>query len=275
MFRPLKLGLAGALAAAAWAVLVEPRRLVLRRRTIEVEGWPEPMTIACVSDLHAGAPQVQDRRVRRVVERVAALEADLVAVLGDLVDPLHRLAQRVPPHVVALRLSKLEAPLGVLVVLGNHDWTGEGEWTLRALRAARMTVLEDEALRLGNGVWAVGLADPRTRDPDVADALAAVPEDAPLLVLSHDPDLFPHLPQRPLLALSGHTHGGQVNLPWLRAHATPSRYGFRYGRGVVTEGRRTLFVTSGVGTSGWPVRFLRPPEIVLLTVTARGRTGSP
>ena len=265
MFRVLT---AAGAALAAWALLIEPRRLVVRRREVEIDGWPAPMTVACVSDLHAGAPQVQDRRIRRVLERVQELDADLVAVLGDLVDPLHNLSTRVPPHVVAARLSKLRAPLGVLVVLGNHDWVGEGEWMLRALQAARLTVLEDEAVQLANGVWVAGLADARTRDPDPVRALAKPPLHEPLLVLSHDPDLFPALPDRPLLCLSGHTHGGQVNLPFLRDLATPSRHGFRYGRGLVREGRKTLFVTSGVGTSGWPVRFLRPPEIVLLTVRA-------
>lgn len=263
MFRALT---AAAAALAAWALLIEPRRLVVRRREVEIEGWPAPMTIACVSDLHAGAPQVQDRRIRRVVERVQALDADLVAVLGDLVDPLHNLVKRVPPHVVAARLSKLRAPLGVLVVLGNHDWEGEGDFMLRALEAAAMTVLEDEALRLPNGVWVTGLGDARTRDPDIAKAFARPPVHDPVLVLSHDPDVFPHLPDRPLLCLSGHTHGGQVNVPLLRGLVTPSAHGFRYGRGLVREGRKTLFVTSGVGTSGWPVRFLRPPEIVLLSV---------
>ena len=265
MFRGLT---AAAAAAALWALVIEPRRLVVRRLDVEIEGWTAPMTIACVSDLHAGAPQVQDRQVRRVVERLQTLDADLVAVLGDLVDPNHRMARRVPPHVVAARLSKLRARLGVLVVLGNHDWVGEGEWMLRALQAARLTVLEDEALQLDNGVWVAGLADARTRDPEPARALMEPPLHEPVLVLSHDPDLFPHLPDRPLLCLSGHTHGGQINLPFLRELAIPSRHGLRYARGLVREGHKALFVTSGVGTSGWPVRFLRPPEIVLLTVRA-------
>ena len=261
---------AAAAAVAAWAWVIEPRRLVVRRIEVEIEGWTAPLTIACVSDLHAGAPQVQDKRIRRVVQRLQELDADLVAVLGDLVDPRHRGARRVPPHVVAARLSRLRAPLGVLVVLGNHDWIGEGEWMLRALQAARLTVLEDEALQLANGVWVAGLADARARAPDVSRAVAEPPLHEPLLVLSHDPDLFPLLPDRPLLCLCGHTHGGQVNIPFLRELATPSRHGFRYGRGLVREGRRTLFVTSGVGTSRWPVRFLRPPEVVLLTVLPTG-----
>lgn len=274
---------AAAAAAAAWALLIEPRRLVVRRRAMEIDGWPGTTTIACVSDLHAGAPQVQDRRVQRVVARVADLDADLVALLGDFVDPLHRFVRRVPPHVVAARLGRLEARLGIFAVLGNHDWAGEGDFMPRALRAAGIRVLEDEATPLANGAWLVGLADLRTRDPDLARALASVPDDAPLMVLSHDPDLFRRMPDRPLLMLSGHTHGGQVNLPFLRRLVSPTRYGYRAGE--YRDGRRALFVTSGIGTSNWPLRFLKPPEIVLLTVagvqgaaapalTVSDRTGS-
>jgi predicted MPP superfamily phosphohydrolase len=83
-------------------------------------------------------------------------------------------------------------------------------------------------------------------------------------VLSHDPDAFADLPDRAALMLSGHTHGGQVNLPWLRRRYAPTARG--YLSGEHRRGRAALLVTTGVGTSGWPVRFLRPPEIVLLTV---------
>lgn len=256
---------AAAAALAAWALLVEPRRLVIRRETIEIEGWPAPMTVALVSDLHAGAPQVQDARVRRVAARAAALQPDLFALLGDFVDPLHHLSTRVPPHVVAARLRRLSAPLGVFAVLGNHDWIGEGDFVPRALRAAGIRVLEDEALELRPGLWLAGLGDVRTRGADVERALSSVPEDAAVVVLSHDPDAFHDLPARRIaLMLSGHTHGGQVNLPWLRRRVAPTEYG--YLAGEHRRGRAALFVTSGVGTSGWPVRFLRPPELVLLSV---------
>ena len=258
-------------ALATWALVVEPRRLVVRRRSVEIEGWPEPMTIALLADLHAGAPHMQDARVRRVVERAARLDADLVALLGDFVDPLHHLATRVPPHVVARRLRRLEAPLGVWAVLGNHDWLGEGDFMPRALRAAGLRVLEDEAAELRPGLWLVGLGDVRTRDPDMAEALRDVPPAAALLVLSHDPDAFRALPAgRVALMVSGHTHGGQVNLPWLRHLVAPTEHG--YLAGPHRRGRAALYVTSGIGTSGWPIRFLRPPEIVLLTARPPSRS---
>jgi predicted MPP superfamily phosphohydrolase len=273
MFRALTMPTATVAAVAVWALLVEPRRLVVRRRTIEIEGWPEaPLTIACLADLHAGAPQTQDRRVKRIVRRTAALDADLIALLGDFVDPLHHFVTRVPPHVVAARLGRLRAPLGVLAVLGNHDWLGEGDFMPRALRAAGIRVLEDEALELRPGLWLAGLGDLRTRGANLQRALADVPPEAALLVLSHDPDAFVGMPDRPALMLSGHTHGGQINLPWLRRKVAPTAGGFVEGEH--RRGRAALYVTSGVGTSGWPVRFLKPPELVLLTVTGSGRRGS-
>jgi predicted MPP superfamily phosphohydrolase len=102
----------------------------------------------------------------------------------------------------------------------------------------------------------------------VERALMPVPDDAPVLLLSHDPDVFPRVPARVSLTLSGHTHGGQVGVPLVRRPFVPSHYGERYVYGHVVEDDRHLWVSSGVGTSGMPVRFLRPPEVVILTLRA-------
>jgi len=106
----------------------------------------------------------------------------------------------------------------------------------------------------------------RHRRPNVNRALQAVPHDAPVIVLSHDPDLFPRIPERVALTLAGHLHGGQVAIPLLRRPLMPSRYGERYARGHIVEHGRHLLVTSGVGTSGLPIRFLAPPEVYVLTL---------
>lgn len=245
----------------------------MRRLDVDPEGWPadlDGLTIACVSDLHAGAPHVGLGRVARVLDRLNALDADVIVLLGDFVDTEVAFSHRVAPVSIAAKASLLRARLGVFAVLGNHDWVHEGDRVGRTLRAAGIQVLENEACPAGDRLWVVGLADATTRSPDLERAFERVPDGAPVVVLSHDPDLFPRLPARALLTLSGHTHGGQVNIPVLRGLATPSRFGDRYSRGVIKEGSKTLFVTSGVGTSRWPVRLLRPPEIVLLRV----RTGS-
>ena len=118
-------------------------------------------------------------------------------------------------------------------------------------------------------LWVAGMADATERTPDVPAAFADVPEDAAVLVLTHDPDLFPFVPERAALTVAGHTHGGQVDIPVVRRKVIPSRFGDRFQAGHVEEGGRHLFVTRGVGTSGWPIRFRSPPEVVVLTLRSR------
>ena len=112
----------------------------------------------------------------------------------------------------------------------------------------------------------MGLADLWTREPDVVGPLRDIPDDEPVIVLTHSPDVFPQVPVRVVLTLAGHTHAGQVVLPLLGRPIVPSRFGQRYAIGHVEEDGRHLFVTPGVGTSIIPVRFGVPPEISLLTL---------
>jgi predicted MPP superfamily phosphohydrolase len=268
---------AAALAGAAWTTLVEPRRLRIRRVDVEVPDWPRALAglkVALVSDLHAGAPEVDERRVERVVAATNRARPDLVALLGDYIDPEVALGDRVEPEAVARRLAELEAPLGTFAVLGNHDWLNDGERVRRALREQMIEVLENDAASVdlaGQVVWIVGLADASERVPDVATPFSLVPEGGPLLVLSHNPDLFPMLPDRPSLTVAGHTHGAQVNLPLVREKVTPSEHGARYAGGLFHEGRRVMYVSRGIGTSTVPVRFRAAPEVVLLTLAGSAR----
>jgi predicted MPP superfamily phosphohydrolase len=133
----------------------------------------------------------------------------------------------------------------------------------RALRTGGIEVLENRVVETG-GLYVAGLADLRDRRPDLPGALAGVPAGAPVVLLAHDPDVFPYVPDRVALTLSGHTHGGQIAIPVLRRAVIPSRYGERYARGHVIEDGRHLYVTSGLGTSGLPLRLLAPPEVVVL-----------
>ena len=144
----------------------------------------------------------------------------------------------------------------------------------RALREQRIDVLENDAAAVdlaGQVVWLVGLADASERTPDVTTPFGLVPDGAPLVVLSHNPDLFPLLPDRPSLTLAGHTHGGQVNVPLVRDAVTPSDHGSKFAGGLVEEGARVMYVSRGVGTSRLPVRFRAAPEVVLLTVAGSVR----
>jgi len=269
------LGLAAAAGAVAgYAFWSEPRRQVVRRVRLALPEWPnelDGLRVGVLSDLHAGGPHVDERRVAAVVEAMNRQSVDLVALLGDFVDPEVRLGEPVAPESVAARLRALKAPLGAFAVLGNHDWAYGGERMGEALRGCGIAVLEDKAMELrprGETLWVAGVDDLRERNPNLEAALAPVPAGSPVLLLSHDPDVFPTVPSRVSLTLSGHTHGGQVNLPLVRRHFIPSRFGDRYGGGHVNEGGRHLFVSRGVGSAGLPVRFLAPPEIAVLTLVS-------
>jgi predicted MPP superfamily phosphohydrolase len=268
---------AAAAGAALWTTVIEPRRLRTREVRVEVAHWPAPLAdlrVALVADLHAGAPHADERRVERVVAAVNRARPDVVALLGDYIDPNVVFGERIAPEPVAARLGAIEAPLGVFAVLGNHDWVNDGERVRHALRRHGIEVLEDDAVSVsyaGHVLWIVGLADLRHRQPDLVTPFGFVPPGVPLIVLSHNPDVFPHLPDRPLLTVAGHTHGGQVNLPGVRERIIPSSYGDRFAGGLARSGRRVMYVSRGIGTSGLPVRFRAAPEIVVLTLAGSDR----
>jgi uncharacterized protein len=270
--RPLA---AGALAAGAglalWAGWIEPRRLVVRDVELALPHWPrrlDGLRAGVLSDLHAGVPHAGLATVARAVDALNARAPDVHLLLGDYLDASQFLKRDLAPEVIARELARLRAPLGTYAVIGNHDWLNAGPRMWRALEAAGITVLEDRSAPTARGFWITGMADMRYRMPNVVRAMRDVPEDAPVIVLAHDPDLFPYMPARVSLTLSGHTHGGQVAIPVLRRPVMPSRYGERYARGHVVEGGRHLLVTSGLGTSGLPIRLLAPPEVINLTLRA-------
>jgi predicted MPP superfamily phosphohydrolase len=269
-------GLAGA--TLAWAGLVEPRRLVTVHRTLHLPRWPaavDGLRVGVLSDLHAGAPHAGRKAIARAVERLNAEAPDAILLLGDFTDAHPLWGGRVPPADIAAELAGLRSRLGTFAVLGNHDWKRAGLAIRDALRDVGIEVLENRAVKAGD-LYIAGLADLRHRRPDLPSALGDVPPDAPVILLAHDPDVFPFVPHRVPLTLCGHLHGGQVAIPVLRIPAIPSRYGERYARGHVVEEGRHLYVSSGLGTSGLPLRLFRPPEIVILELRAdRSATPGP
>ena len=258
---------AAALALTAWAGWLEPRRLVVRDIELTLPRWRlDGLRAGVLSDVHAGVPHMPLAKLTRAVDALNDRAPDVHLLLGDYLDSSQPWRRRLAPELVAKELARLRAPLGTIAVIGNHDWRNSGDRIWRALEAEGVTVLEDRAVGLANGLWVAGLGDMRHRRPNVARALREIPEDAPAIVLSHDPDMFPEVPERVSLTLAGHTHGGQVAIPLLRRPLLPSYYGERYARGHVIEHGRHLFVSSGLGTSGLPIRLLAPPEVLILTL---------
>lgn len=268
---------------AGYAFGVEPLlRLHVQRHAVTPVGWPATLRlrVAALADIHAGAPIMDEARIEQIVAATNALAPDLVLLLGDL-EPASRFVTRVLPHRdVARRLAALRAPLGVFAVNGNHDWWDDREAMARrtgppsiarALEGAGIAVLSNAVARAGpvlvgglESSWAFG---PWRGADDLPLVLERAAGEAPLLLMAHEPDIFPRVPPRVAVTFCGHTHGGQVRVLGYSPRV-PSRYGNRYAWGHVREGGRDLVVSGGLGTSMLPVRFGVPPEITLVEIGA-------
>jgi hypothetical protein len=282
------LGLGGTVATgaglAAYGFGIEPHwRLHVQRHRIAPAGWPPGLSlrVAALADLHAGAPIMAEARIEQIVAATNALAPDITVLLGDYGPSSRFVTRELPQADVARRLGALRARHGVYAVNGNHDWWEDDVAMLarrqgvpamaRALEAAGIAVLSNRVLRAGpvlvgglDSSWAFGAG--RGAD-DLPRLMGQVTGDDPLLLLAHEPDVFPGLPARAAVTLCGHTHGGQVRLLGY-APRIPSRYGARYAWGHVREDGRDLVVSGGLGTTTLPVRFGVPPEITLVELAA-------
>lgn len=261
------------LGALLWGFWLEPSSLRVQRVELAV-GWTgsRPLRVAVLSDLHVGAPYYGLDRLPEVVARTNATRPDLICILGDVVTLGVAGGSFVPPEPIAAELSRLRAPAGVVAVMGNHDRAFNGPRVRRALESAGIRVLEDTAVRVATPagpLWIAGVSDLWQGPHDLPRALRAVTDsETPVLLITHNPDLFPDVPDRVMLTLAGHTHGGQVRLPLIGAPIVPSSYGQRFVAGHIVEHGRHLFVSTGIGTSDLPVRFGVPPTIFVVTLHA-------
>ncbi|MEQ1715263.1 MAG: metallophosphoesterase [Hyphomicrobium sp.] len=285
--------------------LAEPFRNGVTGYALTPPRWPAGLKLrfAVLADIHAIDPWVSAERIEGIVDQTNALGADAILLLGDYVAG-HRLARfgkPVPHQAWAKALGRLKAPLGVHAVLGNHDWWEDRDVQRResgpvpaelALQAVGIPVHQNKAVRLekdGRPFWLAGLGDQWAYWPkperygdfvrhgkidyrgvdDLPGTLAQVTDDAPVILMAHEPDIFPQVPERVALTLSGHTHGGQVRL-FGYAPIVPSKFKSRYAYGHIVEEGRNLIVSGGIGCSGLPVRFGSPPEIVVVDLGTSG-----
>lgn len=178
----------------------------------------------------------------------------------------------VNPADTVVAMASIKAPMGSYAVLGNHDWWWNGPQMIRLLSQTHIHLLRDQALlaqKEAQSLWVAGLEDLATPLPyDLPKTLAQTNKKAPIILLSHSPDIFPEVSNQVALTLAGHTHGGQVYLPLIGRPIVPIHYK-KYAYGFLNENGRQLFVTSGIGTSIMPVRFMTPPEIVVINLTPK------
>lgn len=263
--------LAAVLALLAYMAL-EARDLTVNRVEFASPELPlalDGLTVALVTDVHHG-PFLSRARVRDAVDRVNALEPDVIVLGGDYV---HRDAKYIAP--VFAELARLRAPLGVYGVLGNHDhWEGATA-TRRAMSAAGITLIENAGVWLeaeGARLRLGGVGNLWEGEQRLGGAVGDAGADDFVLLVSHNPDYVEALTEGTVdLVLAGHTHGGQVRFVGAGAPWVPSEFGQRYRSGLVTKGPVPVLVSNGVGTVSPPLRFLAPAQIVLLTL----RSGAP
>lgn len=264
------------LALVVYAVVIEPCRLVVTEYTVPLPGLRAPIRALLVGDPQPLWPWWSPERMRETMAAGQALQPDIVFFVGDYAYENKRLKQAgikepffIDPATTVAAMATLEAPMGVYAVMGNHDWWWDGPEMIRLLGDTHIRLLMDESV-LAEGpqgaLWVVGLEDMATpREVDLHRAFAGIDDRAPVVTLSHSPDVFAALPDRAALLLAGHTHGGQVWLPFLGRPIVPIRDG-RFAYGHVTADGRQAVVTAGLGMSILPVRFMTPPELTLLTL---------
>jgi len=263
--------MATGMGGVVYTVALEPEWLAVERVTVAVPDLSpalEGLKVAHLSDLHWGRWTGQ-LEVGGAVQKANALSPDLILLTGDYV---YHSAKYAPP--CARELAALRAPLGVFAVPGNHDYMTDFDLVAAQLRTAGVTLLRNAAHWLGaTGVplWLAGIDSVSEQRHDLKAALATVPPGEPVLLMVHEPDLadeVARLPHRILLQLSGHSHGGQVNLPLLGRLVLPE-LAQRYPAGLQTVPGSALWVytSRGIGLISPPVRFNCRPEVALLTLT--------
>lgn len=259
-------GLAGLSIAGAYATFVEPYRYEVTNTDIFIRGLPEAFDnfrVALISDVHHSR-LVSVGEVARVVEITVRAKPDMVALTGDYTTARRRYIE---PCAEALAGLTGAAPAGVWAVLGNHDHHNDGELTMRALRRRGINVLENANTKLRRGadeLQLVGVDDWGWGKSDWRRALDGIDLARPTILLSHEPAVFEMPETRGIsLILSGHTHGGQVFLPFIGAPARRIKE-FKYLRGLYEREGTQLYVSRGTGLVGLPIRFGARPEIAVL-----------
>lgn len=246
------------LAAMLFVVLdgfvVEPYAVELTMHSVAAK-VARPLTVMHLSDLHTSG---LGRGERRVVELVERARPDVVVITGDVVDG----GDLAPAREV---LSRLHAPLGVFVVRGNwENWkppVGERDF----YASLGVTLLVNEGRLVRSDVWLAGLDDPMSGVADFRAATSGAPEGALHIALFHSPAYFDSAPRDLDLAFAGHTHGGQVRLPFGGPFWLPPGSG-RFVEGWYTNGPARMLVSRGSGTSILPVRLFCPPEVAMVEI---------
>jgi uncharacterized protein len=258
--------------AAAYA---QAMSFVVSKHQLNIKHLEQPVKIAHLTDLHFAAAH-KNSHLEAWVNATLLEQPDLVLLTGDLVhgDIFSRLGNNAKPTLQALgKLLKplSSVPLGAYAVLGNHDYAlrWSGTTTMQELETALelngIQLLTNSHKQVRPDLFVAGVDDLWHGNPSFEMALRGIPKNAATLLMSHNPDILPNVPSSVSLMLSGHTHGGQVRLPFFGALASVTEFGERYQQGFIQE-QALGFVSRGLGCGTLPIRLFCPAELVLLSL---------
>jgi predicted MPP superfamily phosphohydrolase len=260
---------AAGLVVCGYGILVRRKWFVVKDVEVKVPGLDpkfDGYRIAHLSDLHIGTltPKAAGFRWTRAAN---ARKPDLAVVTGDMV------TSGTAYHAdIAEVVGSLEAKDGTFVSMGNHDYFGDGEPLISLIHARGARVLRNEGQLLerdGGRLYLAAIDDTWTKRDDMGRALEGCPEGVKTVLLAHDPERFPRAVERGVaLTLSGHTHGGQIAMPFLSRWISLARIAHRYNVGLYREQSSVLYVHPGLGTTGPPMRLGVAPAVVILTLRA-------
>ncbi|WLR53672.1 metallophosphoesterase [Mesobacillus subterraneus] len=252
---------------------VEPRMLDITRHTIKNAAVPsgfDGVRIIQFSDTHIGFQYTMEQ-LRQLISKINKLKPDLIVFTGDLLDdPRHFTEQ----NKLISMLSKLDAPLGKFAVYGNHDHGGYGsDLYKQIMEQSGFTLLLNNAVNIklldGSSIWIAGIDDAMLGKPDLNASIANIPTNSYTILLSHAPDKAEEAAHFSIqLQMSGHSHGGQIQIPFYDPLVTPP-FAEKYVEGFYTVGKSeglTLYVNRGLGTTRLPFRFLSQPELAVFTL---------
>ena len=248
---------------------IEPNILLTKSQKLEIPHWNKDLDgfkIALITDIHLGTKFVDLKKLARIVKIVNSKNPDLIVICGDL-DAKSISKEKYSTTQIANILKNLKSKHGVIAVMGNHDYVPPSV-VKNIYQKSNIILLENEDYYFSHNAKTlriVGFKDLWYFKSNPIQVVGMKDKTTPTVVLTHNPDYFPQMPNFVSLTLSGHTHGGEIVLPFIGSFFIPSEYGQRYRNGYIIENNKHLFVSRGVATlSGG--RFLDPPEINILTL---------
>lgn len=281
----LRLSLLGAICILCGKGFMNSRNLELLKVNVNLKNLPSAfhgMRIGQITDIHAG-PLVPRELIKKGVDLIMSKQPDMIVLTGDFVSGATKILwttyggfKQKHFDYCMKELGRLKAPMGVFAVLGNHDfWSGPAVTAkiVSGLQGIGVRVLQNECKLIKKeeqNLYLLGVDDYWEDSYSLTKALHGIPEDVCRILLSHNPDInqdIEFLKARIDLIISGHTHGGQIVVPFFGAPYLPSPFGQKYRAGLVKDGERKTYVSRGLGLFFVPVRLNCPPDVSLLILS--------